>query len=115
MALVDQVAGCYPAQSAAFPGQLISLLDTHYAAMSPSLRTSVVKALILLRHRNQVCLRGNAGGVAARLDLYSCLDMRNAVACQRLTFVSVLNRSNLCSSSPSSSDSSGVKTKRYGI
>ncbi|KAK9840402.1 hypothetical protein WJX74_009278 [Apatococcus lobatus] len=51
---VAQVAGCYPAQTAAFPGQLISLLDTHYAALSPSLRTSVVKALILLRHRNQV-------------------------------------------------------------
>lgn len=49
-----QVAGCYPAQTATFPGQLVSLLETHYAALSPTLRTSIVKALILLRHRNQV-------------------------------------------------------------
>ncbi|KAK9862024.1 hypothetical protein WJX84_008292 [Apatococcus fuscideae] len=51
---VAQVAGCYPAQTATFPGQLVSLLETHYAALSPTLRTSIVKALILLRHRNQV-------------------------------------------------------------
>ena len=52
---VPQVCPCYPKDTEAFAGELIQLLDTHHAVLDPPLRRSLVKALILLRNRGQVC------------------------------------------------------------
>lgn len=49
-----QVVGCYPQHTSAFVGQLTTMLDTHQEVLEPNLRQTLVKALILLRNRNQV-------------------------------------------------------------
>ena len=49
-----QVASCYPDLTAEFASDISNLLDKHYAILNPSLRQTLVKALILLRNRKQV-------------------------------------------------------------
>ena len=39
---------------AGFAGELQTLLDTHYAVLEPTLRRTLVGALILMRNRGQV-------------------------------------------------------------
>lgn len=51
---VSQVAGRYPKLSSGFAPELISVLDEHHMLLEPSLRETMVKALILLRNRNEV-------------------------------------------------------------
>jgi protein SDA1 len=49
-----QVSSCYPDKTANLPTEIISLLDTHALILDPSLRISLVKALILLRNKNRL-------------------------------------------------------------
>ena len=49
-----QVSSCYPEETKDFALELSDLLDKHYAVLNSSLRQTLVKALILLRNRNQV-------------------------------------------------------------
>lgn len=52
------VAPSFPAKSSMLPGQLIGALDEHCEVMHPSMRSTLVQALILLRNRDQFpCLR----------------------------------------------------------
>lgn len=48
------VAKSYPDELATFPQQLIDLLDKHGALLHPQLRTQLVQALILLRHKGLI-------------------------------------------------------------
>jgi NUC130/3NT domain len=48
-----QVAASYPQQTEGFAGEVAALLDTHGDILDGSLRLALVKALILLRNRNQ--------------------------------------------------------------
>jgi protein SDA1 len=47
-----QVAPCYPAECKSIPDQLINLLKGHYDTIAPSLRLTMVQALILLRNKD---------------------------------------------------------------
>uniref|UniRef100_A0A7R9V1A5 Protein SDA1 n=2 Tax=Chlamydomonas euryale TaxID=1486919 RepID=A0A7R9V1A5_9CHLO len=49
-----QVVGCYPTQTASFASQVMELLDAHYATLEPSLRRTLVQALVLMRNRHQI-------------------------------------------------------------
>lgn len=49
-----QVSSCYPEQTAGFASEISDLLEKHYAVLNNGLRQTLVKALILLRNRNQV-------------------------------------------------------------
>lgn len=49
-----QVSSCYAKETQGFAGEVIHLLDTHYAVMDPALRKGLVKALILLRNKGQL-------------------------------------------------------------
>ncbi len=50
----DQVAYCYKDSTSSFAEELMELLDRQGAVLDPDLRLSLVKSLILLRHRGQV-------------------------------------------------------------
>ncbi|KAL1914681.1 uncharacterized protein VTP21DRAFT_8092 [Calcarisporiella thermophila] len=49
---ISQVAPCYPEDCAAFPQQIMDLLQQHYAILNHELRKCLVNALILLRNRD---------------------------------------------------------------
>ncbi len=51
----SQVAPCYPKRVGGFVDEVTALLQTHAAVLDPSLRRTLVKALILMRNRDQVC------------------------------------------------------------
>lgn len=51
---MSHVASCYPALTSDFSKQLISTLEEHHAAMESGLRLTLIKALILLRNKNQL-------------------------------------------------------------
>mmetsp|Transcript_85216 Transcript_85216/g.182645 ORF Transcript_85216/g.182645 Transcript_85216/m.182645 type:complete len:693 (+) Transcript_85216:1-2079(+) len=52
------VAPSFPSKATAYPGLLIGSLTEHYEIMHPSMRQTIVQALILLRNRDQFpCIR----------------------------------------------------------
>ena len=63
-----QVAPCYPKETEGFVKELIGLLDVHAMTLDSSLRQTLVKALILMRNRQQVrqAERTAHGGCAAK-------------------------------------------------
>ena len=56
-----QVAPCYPKRVDGFVEEVTALLQTHAAILDPSLRRTLVKALILMRNRDQVCAESSPG------------------------------------------------------
>ena len=54
MTFIAHVHGCYPDVTAPFVVDVTKLLDTHGPALDPPLRQSLVKALILLRNKQQL-------------------------------------------------------------
>ncbi|KAH7622813.1 hypothetical protein Ndes2526B_g02092 [Nannochloris sp. 'desiccata'] len=51
---LSHAVGCYPEETADFATDLMELLEKHGPLLDPSLRTSLVKALILLRNKRQL-------------------------------------------------------------
>ncbi|KAI7837441.1 hypothetical protein COHA_008699 [Chlorella ohadii] len=51
---IAQVSSSYPQATASFAPELMELLDKHHAVLEPPLRQTLVKALILLRNRQQL-------------------------------------------------------------
>ena len=49
-----QVAHCYPAETGAFPGELMELLGGSFAQLPSPLRLVLVKALVLLHNRGRL-------------------------------------------------------------
>ena len=50
---LSQVAPCYPKRVGGFVEEVTGLLQTHAAVLDPALRQTLVKALILMRNRDQ--------------------------------------------------------------
>ena len=51
---VAHVAHCYPSSTKSFPGQLISILNTHHLDLDPELREKIVGSLVLLRNKDVI-------------------------------------------------------------
>ncbi|KAJ3114522.1 Protein SDA1 [Phlyctochytrium bullatum] len=51
---LSHIAYCYPKETKEFPTQLMELLKKHHSVLAPSLRKSMVQALILLRNKNVI-------------------------------------------------------------
>jgi len=51
---LSHAVGCYPEETADFATDLMELLEKHGPLLDPSFRTSLVKALILLRNKRQL-------------------------------------------------------------
>ncbi|KAH9113702.1 hypothetical protein AeMF1_012141 [Aphanomyces euteiches] len=51
---LSHVSTCYPEELASFPADLIHLLEKHSAVLEPTLRKTLVQALILMRNKNVV-------------------------------------------------------------
>jgi len=54
IAFLAQASSCYPTEMATFPPKLMSFLLARKDALSPELRTSLVRACILMHNRKQV-------------------------------------------------------------
>ncbi|KAL4857462.1 hypothetical protein ACK3TF_002330 [Chlorella vulgaris] len=51
---IAQVSNSYPQHTGGFAAEISELLDKHHAVLEPTLRQTLVKALILLRNRQQL-------------------------------------------------------------
>lgn len=49
---VSHVADCYPQETAAFPKDLMHILNAHHAELEPELREKIVGSLVLLRRKD---------------------------------------------------------------
>jgi protein SDA1 len=54
VSFLGHVAKCYPAEMAAFPAQIMTLLQDNYLVLDASLRRTLVQSLMLMRNRNLV-------------------------------------------------------------
>lgn len=54
VSFLGHVAKCYPAEMAAFPAQIMKLLQDNYLVLDASLRRTLVQSLTLMRNRNLV-------------------------------------------------------------
>lgn len=52
VAFIAQLAVCYPAETAAFPSHLSTLLLEHYGVLSPDTRKTLLHSLVILRNKN---------------------------------------------------------------
>lgn len=66
-----QVARCYPDDLAAFPHTLVEMLRKHSTTLSPEMRLTLCRALILLRHKG---LLAPADLLQLFFDLLRCQD-----------------------------------------
>lgn len=54
LSFVTQLTPCYPHITKGFPGELSALLLQHHSALTPDLRLSCVKSLVLLRNKDHI-------------------------------------------------------------
>lgn len=54
VSFLGHVAKCYPTEMAAFPAQIMTLLQDHYLVLDAGLRRTLVQSLMLMRNRNLV-------------------------------------------------------------
>lgn len=75
-----QVAYCYRDDTANFADNLMDLLDRQGPMLDPDLRLSLVKSLILLRHRGQVAATQT---LPLMFKLFRCSDKLLRTTCFR--------------------------------
>lgn len=54
VSFLGHVAKCYPVEMAAFPAQIMKLLQDHYLVLDAHLRRTLVQSLMLMRNRNLI-------------------------------------------------------------
>lgn len=78
--LPRQVAYCYRDDTASFADDLMNLLERQGPMLNPDLRLSLVKSLILLRHRGQVAATQT---LPLMFKLFRCSDKLLRMTCFR--------------------------------
>ncbi|CAG9463549.1 unnamed protein product [Pedinophyceae sp. YPF-701] len=84
-----QVSHCFPEELKGFPGEVMALLDKHYAVLTPPMRRSLVQVLMLLKSRGRLqatdifplffrLFRCQDKALRQQLQGYMVSDVRNA-------------------------------------